>query len=203
MNKNCNTFLDALASGNPVPGGGGASAFAGSLGAALGSMVCNLTLGKKKYAAVQDDIARIIDEAESLRKELSGFVDKDAVAFEPLSKAYSLPKDTPGREDILEKCLKDACEVPYRIMETISRVIALHEELAIKGSRIAVSDVGVGAALCRSALLGASLNVYINTGLMKDREYAGRINGQTDAILAEWAPRAEAVFTVVRTGLGN
>lgn len=199
--KSCEEFLDALASGSPVPGGGGASALAGALGSALGSMVCNLTLGKKKYAEVQGDIERIIADMEKLRRELTALVEEDAVAFEPLSKAYGLPKDTPGRDETMEKCLRDACAVPVQIMRTVCGVIALHEELAVKGSRIAISDVGVGAVFCVAALRGASLNVYINTGLMKDREYAGRIEGETDAILAEWIARADAVFNTVSGGL--
>ena len=199
--KSCGEFLDALASGSPVPGGGGASALAGALGAALGSMVCNLTLGRKKYADVQGDIERIIARMETVRGELTALVNEDAVAFEPLSKAYGLPKDAPGRDEILEKCLREACAVPARIARTVRDVIALLEELAVKGSRIAISDVGVGAAFCGAALLGASLNVSINTGLMKDRGYAGGMDAEIEAILAEWVPRADAVFRTVAAGL--
>ncbi|MDR3552570.1 MAG: cyclodeaminase/cyclohydrolase family protein [Clostridia bacterium] len=199
--KSCGEFLDALASGSVVPGGGGASALCGALGAALGSMVCNLTLGKKKYADVQEDIAAIIEKTEKLRGDLAALVQADAEVFEPLSKAYGMPKDAPGRDEVMEKCLRDACDVPCRIMRKACEAIELHEELAVKSSRIAVSDVGVGAAFCRAALVGASLNVFINTRLMKDRAYAGRVNALADSMLAEWVGRADRAFDAVAGGL--
>jgi formiminotetrahydrofolate cyclodeaminase len=166
-------------------------------------MVCNLTLGRKKYADVQDDIAVIIEKTEKLRHELAALVQADAEAFEPLSKAYGIPKDTPGRDDMLEKCLRDASGVPYQIMQKVCEAIALHEELAVKGSRIAISDVGVGVTFCRAALLGASLNVYINTKLMKNRDYAEKLNAKLDAMLAEWVVRADKTFEIVAGGLKN
>lgn len=205
LENSCNEFLIHLASGDAVPGGGGASALCGALGVALGSMVCNLTLGKKKYADVQQDIQRVLSEAEALRGELQDLVQADATAFEPLSKAYVLPKTTPEelaqRDEVMAKCLKDACEVPLRIMRTCTKVIALLEELAVKGSRIALSDVGVGAAFSRSALEGASLNVYINTKLMKDRELAAKCEVEADALLVEWLPRADRVVEAVKASI--
>ncbi len=205
LENSCNEFLDRLASGDAVPGGGGASALCGALGVALGSMVCNLTSGKKKYADVQPDIERIQAEATALRRRLQDLVQADATAFEPLSKAYGLPKGTPEelahRDEVMAKCLKDACDVPLRIMHACAEAIALLEELAVKGSRIALSDVGVGAAFSRSALEGASLNVYINTKLMKDRELAAQCEVEADALLVEWLPRADRVVEVVKTSI--
>jgi len=203
--KSCTEFLDVLSSAAPVPGGGGASAIVGAIGTALGSMVANLTLGKKKYADVQDDIKRIITEAETLRNQLTALVEQDAEVFAPLSKAYGLPKDTDEqkriKEETLEKALKAACGVPYEIMERALQAMALHEELAQKGTRIAVSDVGVGVLFCKSAMLGASLNVFINTKLMKDRAYAETMNQKTEAMLAEGIAKADRVYAEVEAAI--
>ena len=176
LTSSCNAFLDRLASGQPVPGGGGASALCGALGAALGSMVCHLTLGKKKYADVQQDIERLLQQAESLRAQLQDLVQQDAVAFEPLSQAYGLPKSTPEelahREEVMARCLRDACQVPLDIMEVCTQVIAMLEELAQKGSRIALSDVGVGAAFCHGALEGQGPGPADGA---KSRQHAGQM----------------------------
>lgn len=205
LQQSCEEFLEALASGSPVPGGGGSSAFCGALGAALGNMVCCLTSGKKKYADVQGDIERVSAEAQSLRYQLQKLVQEDAVAFEPLSKAYGLPKSTPEelehRNAVMEKCLNDACAVPLTIMERCTDAIKLLQELAVKGSKIALSDVGVGVSFCRSGLLGASMNVYINTGLMKDRENAASLEKRADLLLEEWLPAADQVVKTVMQGI--
>ena len=203
--KSCIEFLNMLASGAPVPGGGGASAMVGALGMALGSMVGNLTLGKKKYEDVQEDIKRILVKAEALQKDLFALVEKDAEVFEPLSKAYGLPRNTEEekkkRDEIMEGALRLACSVPLEIMEKSLEAIALHEELAVKGTRIAISDVGVGVLFCKSALMGASLNVFINTKMMKDREYAESINNRTEKMLAEGIERADRVYKEVESGI--
>lgn len=203
--KSCKEFLGMLASGAPVPGGGGASAMVGALGTALGSMVGNLTLGKKKYEGVQEDIKFILEKAGSLQQSLISLVEEDAEVFEPLSKAYGLPKNTgeekKKRDEIMEEALKLACSVPVKIMEKALEAIALHEELAVKGTRIAISDVGVGVLFCKSALMGASLNVYINTKLMKNREYASDINAKTEKMLAEGIAKADKVYADVESGI--
>lgn len=202
INKSCIEFAEMLASAAPVPGGGGASAMAGALGIALGSMVCNLTLGKKKYENVQEDIKVIIEKAEKLRKEFLTLVEKDAEGFEPLSNAYGMPRGTEEekaeREQVMEKALKLACSAPVRIMEKCMEAIALHEELAEKGTRIAISDVGVGVLLCKAALKGASLNVFINTKLMKDKEYAKNINESAIKMIEEGTRRADKVYSNVK-----
>jgi methenyltetrahydrofolate cyclohydrolase len=194
-------FVAELSSKAAVPGGGGASALAGALGAALGGMVGNLTLGKKKYEAVQGDIEIILVKAFALRDDLVSLIQEDALVFEPLSKAYGLPKDSEEarskREAVLEAALRDACGVPLRIMEKSLEAIALHEELVEKGSRIAVSDVGVGVQLCKAALMGASLNVYINTGLMRDRPYAASTNDKANGLLDSGTRRADLVYAKV------
>lgn len=203
--KSCREFVDVLASKAPVPGGGGASALVGAVGMALGSMVGNLTLGKKKYADVQEDIQKILKKAEGLQEELLQLVEKDAEVFEPLSKAYGLPKNTEEekrkRDKVMEEALRMACSVPIKIMEKSLEAIELHEELADKGTRIAISDVGVGVLFCKSALKGASLNVFINTKLMKDREYAQNINDSTEKMLEEGIARADKVYEKIESGI--
>lgn len=207
LDKNFNVFLEELASAAPVPGGGGASAACGSLAAALASMVANLTTGKKKYAQYEEDIQRILREAEEKRNALVALADADAEAFAPLAKAYSLPKNTEEeiayREEVMKKVLYDASIAPLRIMETVSEVILLIEEVAEKGSVMALSDAGVAAVFAKAALKGASLNVFINTKSMKDRDTADELNAKAHALIADGSARTEAVFSKVMKRLDN
>lgn len=203
--KNCREFIDLLSSKEPVPGGGGASALVGAIGMALGSMVGNLTLGKKKYEMYQEDIKNILQKAKKLQDELILLVDKDAEVFEPLSKAYGLPRNTEEekakRDEVMEKALKAAGEVPLEIMKKSLEAINLHEELSVKGTKIAISDVGVGVAFCKSALLGASLNVYINTKLMKNREIAEKLNKEAEELLKAGIEKADKIYSSIETQL--
>mgnify|MGYP003290368744 CR=1 FL=1 len=176
-------FTSELSSAAPVPGGGGASALMGAVASSLCSMVANLTTGKKKYAEYQADIERILDKAKKLNSEMLDLMQKDADAFEPLSKAYGIPKETEGRDAILEEALKVAAKAPFDIVAKCEEVTDLIEELVIKGSRLAISDVGVAASACQAAVNGAAMNVYINTKLMKDREYALDLNEKTETIV--------------------
>ena len=197
INKPCDEFIEVLSSKAAVPGGGGASALVGAVGIALGAMVGNLTLGKKKYADVEADIIELLEKAAALQTELMRLVDEDAVVFEPLSKAYGIPKDDPTREQVMEDALKLACTVPMDIMRMCARAIELHDEFAKKGSVLALSDAGVGAIFCKSALQGASLNVFINTQSMVDRKYAGSIEAEADAILGKYTVMADDIFNSV------
>ncbi|MBP0969285.1 MAG: cyclodeaminase/cyclohydrolase family protein [Oscillospiraceae bacterium] len=199
--KDINSFLAELSSSASVPGGGGASALAGALGAALGCMVCSLTVGKKKYRDVEADIISIAQELGSIRDSLAECITKDAVAFEPLSRAYSLPKDDPDRDTIMEDCLKKAASVPFEILELSCKALPFMEELAAKGSTLAVSDAAVGAAMLRTAAQGAAANIYINTALMKDRGYAGSLNEKTESMTAECCEKADLLYTKIADGL--
>ena len=207
MEKSCGQFLAELAGKAPTPGGGGASALAGAAGVALGNMVGSLTIGKKKYAAVEADIQALNARAETLRGELEALVQADAEAFAPLAAAYGLPKDTPEqaahKAAVLEKALDAACAVPLQIMEKCAEGIALVEEYAAKGSVLAVSDAGCAATLCKAALQAASLNVFINTKLMADRSRADVLDAKADNLLNEFVPRADAVFESVMQKLRN
>lgn len=197
MEKPCTEFLSILASKAAVPGGGGAAALVGAAGVALGNMVGCLTEGKKKYAAVEADIQRLNARAGELRRELEGLVEADAEAFAPLAKAYSIPKDDPARAKIMEKALDAACAVPLEILEKCAEGVALAEEYAAKGSVLAVSDAGCAALFCKAAMQAAGLNVAINTRLMADREKAAALDKKAGALLAEYGPRADAVYTQV------
>jgi methenyltetrahydrofolate cyclohydrolase len=176
-------FLDVLASKEPVPGGGGASALIGAIGAALCSMVANLTSGKKKYAEYQADIEAIIEKMDGSIQRLLALIDGDAAVFEPLSRAYGIPKDDPQRGAILEQALKEASAVPLQIVVELHQLTATVAELAVKGSRLAISDVGVAAAAIQAAAQGAAMNVFINTKLMQDKAYAIDLNARTNALL--------------------
>ena len=191
------SFTETLASPAPVPGGGGASALAGAIGIALGDMVGELTVGKKKYADVEGEIKDLMVRAQDLRKQLLDLVDGDAEAFAPLAKAYGIPKDDPDRPRIMEEALRTACSVPMDIMRACAQAIDLIAEFAAKGSRLAVSDAGCGAVLCKAAMQAASLNVYINTKSMQDRETARALEEEADDLLRTYTARADAVYAEV------
>lgn len=195
------TFIDELASKAPTPGGGGACAYCGALAAALSSMVCNLTLGKKAYEAVEAEVRSACDELAALQDRLIELVDEDARAFAPLAAAYALPKATPeeqaAKEAALQDALIEACEVPLSIMRASARVVDLAGVLAQKGSRLALSDAGVSALFAKAALQGASLNVLINCASMNDRARARTYEDEVRALLDEYAPRAEQVYETV------
>ena len=188
-------FVSRLASGDAVPGGGGASALCGCLGAALGSMVAHLTVGRKRYASAEAQM-----EA-ALRKEFLALIDQDAEMFLPLSRAYSLPRGTQEeketRDRVMKEALKDACQVPLQIMEKSCRTLDLIRMAAELGSRAAVSDAGDAAVFCRSALQGAALNVFINTKYMKDRDLAVEYNSRADSMLERYVPLADQIYRQV------
>ena len=197
VNGSVAEFTELLASPAPVPGGGGACALVGAVGIALGDMVGELTVGKKKYADVEAEIRSLMDRAQDLRRRLLACVQKDAVAFEPLSRAYGIPRDDPGRDEVMEKCLHDAAAVPLEIFDLACEAIEIERDFAEKGSKLVISDAATGVSFCRAALEGAAVNVKVNTRLMKDREYAGRIDAHVDEGLARYRELAQQVFETV------
>lgn len=192
-----NDFTKVLASKDAVPGGGGASALVGAVGIALGNMVGNLTVGKQKYADVEDEVKELMEQCESIRLELLKLVDADAEAFEPLSKAYGIPKDDPTRDEVMENALKVACGVPMDIMRVLGKAIEIHQRMSQIGSAIAISDVGVGVICCKTAMQGASLNVFINTKTMKNREYALELEKEADELLDKYCKMADETYQAV------
>ncbi len=193
----CEAFLEALASKASTPGGGGAAAFAGAIGISLGCMVGNITAEKSKTPEARETLSRLGGEAEALRLRLAGLVDEDARAFQPLSEAYKLPKDAPGRDAVLEAALSAAAAVPMEIMEACARCIELFAAYEQASSLMLLSDVGCGASLCRAALEAAALNVYANTRLMKEREKADALERRVSGLLERFAPMADAVYAGV------
>ena len=194
-------FLDVLSSKEPVPGGGGASALAGALGNALGQMVANLTIGKKKYALVEDEIKELAERMKGIQGPFTALADQDAKVFAPLAKCYSLPSGTEEEKaykaEVMEARLLDASLVPMEIMEKASEMLEIMDILADKGSRMAVSDVGVGVQFIRTALLGAVMNVYINTKSMKNREKAEEMNEKAERLIKEGTEAADRIYQKV------
>ena len=218
MNLSCEGFLEELASKAAAPGGGGASALVGAAGVALGSMVGSLSVGKKKYAAVEADIIALNVRAEALRKRLEALVQADAEAFLPVAAAYKLPKETPEQQAhkaaVLEKALDRACAVPLEVMTACGEGIALAAEYAEKGSVLARSDAGCAAlfckaairrvltftfspAACMAALQAAGLSVKVNTRLMADKAHADALEARAEQLLAEFVPQADRVYQTV------
>ena len=194
-------FLDVLSSKEPVPGGGGASALAGALGNALGQMVSNLTIGKKKYALVEDEIKELAERMKGIQGQFSALADQDAKVFAPLAKCYSLPSGTEEEKaykaEVMEARLLDASLVPMEIMEKAWEMLEIMDILADKGSRMAVSDVGVGVQFIRTALLGAVMNVYINTKSMKNRGKAEEMNEKAERLIREGTEAADRIYQKV------
>ncbi|MEA4913329.1 MAG: cyclodeaminase/cyclohydrolase family protein [Christensenella sp.] len=195
------SFVNELSSKAPIPGGGGASALVGALSAALTHMVAALTVGKPKYAAVEDEMQDLLKQTESLANRFLTLMDEDAASFEPLAQAYRLPKETDAEKAekarVMEIALKSAVQPPLEIMETCARALPLIALCAEKGSVVAVSDAGVAASLCRAALEGASLNVFINTQGMQDKEYANSLNQRANELLTTYGAQAEQIFRAV------
>jgi len=195
--QSCEEFVQVLASKEPVPGGGGASALVGAVGTALCSMVGNLTVGRKKYAAVEADVYKILDKAKNLQGRLIDLVDEDAKAFEPLAKAYSIPKDEPNRAAIMEEVLQKACMAPLEMMRCCCESLDLLAEMLEKGSVTLVSDVGVGSVCCKAALVGASMNIFINSQSLADKSTAESIENEADSMLEKYCTVADEISNEV------
>ena len=201
--ETCREFVKVLASDAPAPGGGGAAALVGAIGTALGNMVGSLTVGKKKYADVQDEILALKARCDELQKKLLDQVEADEVNFLPLAKAYGIPKDDPNRDTILEEATITACGVPMHIMELCCQAIEYIQVFAAKGSRLAVSDAGCAAVCCKAALQAASLNVFINTKSLKNRATADEMNAKANGMLAKYVPMADEIFNSVKALFGQ
>ncbi len=195
-------FVEVLASSAPAPGGGGAAALVGAIGTALGNMVGSLTVGKKKYAEVEAEIIELKAKCDALQTELLNQVEADEVNFLPLAKAYGIPKDDPNRDTIMEEATLIACSTPMHIMELCCEAIGYIKIFAEKGSRLAVSDAGCGAVVCKAALQAASLNVFINTKTLKNRQVAEEMNEKALTMLSTYGAMADEIFQTVKAGFG-
>ena len=200
IDLNAAQFVTLLASDAPAPGGGGAAALAGALGAALGHMVGALTVDKKKYAEVEPEMRALMAQCEQLQAELLEQVQADEEGFLPLARAYGIPKDDPTRAGTLERAAAAACEAPLRICALCCESIEAVGILAEKGSKLAVSDAGCAAAIVKAALEAASLNVFINTKTLQNRTLAEEMNRKCLGMLDQYGKLGTEIFESVKAG---
>lgn len=195
------TFLDELASSAPAPGGGSVAALSGALGAALISMVCNLTVGKEKYADVQEEIKALLAQSEALRKELVGLLEADVEVYTEVSKAMKMPRTTEeekaARTAAMQKALKDATGVPMRVAEACVKVMDLCRPTAEKGNVNAVSDVGVAVVMAEAGLRSAALNVLINLGAIKDEAFVTENRAKLNSLLEGKPALRDEIYDLV------
>lgn len=199
--NSCTYFLDVLASKAPVPGGGGAAAMGGAIGMALSNMVGNLTIGKKKFADVEDEVQSLLAQGSAIIEDLKTLVDRDAEVFEPLSVAYGLPKDTPEeaahKAKVMEECSIEACSVPMEIMRKAYAGIKIHQRMGQIGTKLAISDVGCGVVFLKAALISGQLNVLINLGAIKDEKFVDAARNEMKQLLAEGSKIADETLALV------
>ena len=194
-------FLDALASSAPAPGGGSAAALSGALGAALVSMVCNLTLGKKKYAAVQEDISALLERSEALRHQLIDLLQADVQVYTGVSQAYRMPRKTPeekaARSAAIQQALKSAAQVPMQVAEACAQVLDLCTPAAEIGNVNLVSDAGVAALMAEAGLRSAALNVIINVNAIKDETYGNALGDELELLLEGKPALKDQIYDLV------
>jgi formiminotetrahydrofolate cyclodeaminase len=195
-------FLDALASSSATPGGGSAAAILGGMGAALVSMVCNLTIGKKKYADVEDEMKDVLAKAEDLRHRLTGMIQEDVKAFDTVMGAYGMPKETDAdkaaRGAAIQDALKQATEVPIHCCRLAREVIDLALTASAKGNLNVISDAGVGVLSAYAALRSAALNVYINAKMISDKSFVEAKLSELESLLAGAETATEKAYDVVK-----
>lgn len=205
LNASCNVFLDELSSKAPVPGGGSASAYVGALGMALGMMVGDLTIGKKKYQNFEQDLMALQKKSSTIMEQLKSIVDEDAKVFYPLSQAYGLVANTDSerkmKDEVLQSLLIQATLVPMEIIRCCCEAIEFHREYAEKGTKLALSDVGVGVMFCMASLQGAKLNVLINTKIMNDQELKNQIEKELFELVEVGTKAAFEIFQQVESEL--
>ena len=194
-------FMNALASKEPTPGGGGAAAVIGSVAAALGSMVANLTTGKKKYEQYQEDMDRILIFLEEAIWDINSYIEKDADAYKPVIEAYKVPKEDPKRAEILEKALLAAAVVPMELAGKVNDLIPVLEELEEKGNKMALTDVAVAAVACKAAMEGAVMNVYANTKLLTNPMIAQGLNKKAMKLVTDGGKRCQDIYDRIMKAL--
>jgi formiminotetrahydrofolate cyclodeaminase len=201
VTKQLDEFLNELASPSPAPGGGSVAALAGAIGAALTSMVCNLTIGKKKYADVQDDMKRVLGQAEELRGQFAVLIDKDTEAFNKVMEAFSLPKETEPqialRRVAINEATKEATLIPLEVMKHCIDALALAQEVAANGNPNSVSDAGVSALMLSASCEGAALNVRINLKTLADMDFVGWKSDEVESLLRTSRMMLEETMEIV------
>ena len=193
-----NEFLNRVASPSPTPGGGAVCAYVGALASALASMVGNLTVGKKRYAHVEEQIQENLVLLADCRSDLVDLMQADEYAFNELVKCWKMPKDTilqrRARKDAEQKALVGACDVPLQIMCVCAKVIELDALMAYEGNRTVLSDAGACASLAKGALEAAALSVYVNTASMEDQEKARMLNQQAADLVRTFGKQADQLY---------
>jgi formiminotetrahydrofolate cyclodeaminase len=203
--KSIQLFLDELASKAPTPGGGSAAAIMGAQSAALTSMVCNLTIGKPKYAEVENDMQALLQKSEALREELTGMIQADIDVFNRLMATYALPKETDDQKTLrsaaIQQALSEATEIPLACARACAQAVELSRIAADIGNSAAISDAGVAVMAAYSGLKSAALNVYINAGSLKDRTFADAKLSELESILNGIDVDAEQIYQLVKNKL--
>jgi methenyltetrahydrofolate cyclohydrolase len=198
-------FLDQLASNSPAPGGGSVAALSGALGTALTSMVCQLTIGKKKYVEVEGEMKSVLVKSEELRRSFSILIDQDTAAFNKVMEAFGLPKETGDQKALrsaaIQEATKEAAMVPLRAMKHVIDALALAKVVAEKGNANSASDAGVSALMLQAACEGAALNVQINLNGITDQEFVGWHNDEVASILRTCRQQSEEILRIVRTSI--
>jgi methenyltetrahydrofolate cyclohydrolase len=205
MKLNVKMFLDELASSSPAPGGGSVAALSGALGAALSSMVCNLTIGKKGYETVQDEILDILHKSEDLRKHLTDLIDKDTEAFNEVMTAMKLPKETEEqkthRQQEMQTAFKHAADVPLETARTCVHVMDVAHIVAQKGNKNSISDAAVSVLMAQAGVQAAMLNVRINLSSIKDQEYVQKVSTELHELLQNAMEKTSAILGIIETSL--
>ena len=200
-----NSFLSELASSSPAPGGGSVAALAGGLGAALSSMVCNLTVGKEKYTAVQDEIKEVLKKSENLRKELTALIDKDTEAFNDVMKAFKMPKDTEEqkkkRTKAIQEGYKTATMVPLETAKTCEKILEVALIIAEKGNQNSITDSAVSALMANAGVKAAVLNVKINLGSIKDEKFVRKISAELEEIERKTVSKTNKILKIVEKNI--
>lgn len=198
-------FTNETFSSSPVPGGGGVSSLASSLGTALGGMVLNLTIGKEQYKQYEDELKNIINSLEGLKDEFLEFVDKDSESFMPLAKAYKLPSETEEeikyKKEVIQQATKNACEVPAQVVKKSYEAIRLLEKLLGKTTHLAVTDIAVGMILLRAGLVGSWMNVLINLSAIDDEEYITKVRNELECMMRDGIKICDRVCDEIETML--
>ena len=206
IDKKVSNFLDELASNSPTPGGGSVAALAGALGAALISMVGNLTVGKKKYEDVEEDIKKIISSSEKLRYELSQLIEEDVKVFNNFMATYKMPKETEDEKKVrtekMQQSLIEAAKVPLKVAYKCLDILSLSQEVAEKGNVNVISDAGVAALMAEAALESAILNVKINLKMIKDERITEELSSSLKELLLKEKGQKEKVLGIVEEKMG-
>ena len=199
--KTVDQFLDELASSAPVPGGGSGAALGGALAAGLLSMVCNLTIGKKGYRDVEQDLKDILSQSEEIRAQLPGLLQSDTEVYSAVMVAFRLPRETPeqkaARREAMQGALKEAAAVPLKIAACCAEIVDLCVPAAQKGNKWAISDAGVAVVLAEASMRGALLNVEINMASIEDADYVAKLRSEVDEVTAGKADLKEKVMATV------